>query len=265
MTTTLSIDVRPAGPRIGAEIHGVDLTRDVDEAIADELRAAFREHKVLVFRGQHLDPARHVDAVSIFARPFDHPTATKHPDHALVYPYRVEQSGKANAWHVGGVWRDRPFALESLVYEEVAPLGGHTLWADLQDAYDDLSEPVRTLLESVSGEYDSDAVHYAQGADKGRVQQTIEHPVVLRHPETGRPGLFLSTGVRRLTGISAAESAALLPFLLAHASSPDYTIRFSWSPGDFVVWDNLATWHYAIDDYRDGPRAYRKVIGVERT
>ncbi|MFJ7327718.1 TauD/TfdA family dioxygenase [Streptomyces cyaneofuscatus] len=51
--------------------------------------------------------------------------------------------------------------------------------------------------------------------------------------------------------------------LLRHASSPDYTIRFGWNPGDFVLWDNQATWHYAVDDNGDGARVYRKVIGVE--
>ncbi|MGW1727482.1 TauD/TfdA dioxygenase family protein [Streptomyces sp. NPDC002306] len=59
------------------------------------------------------------------------------------------------------------------------------------------------------------------------------------------------------------EGRALLDHLLRHASSPDYTIRFGWQPGDFVLWDNQATWHYAVDDYGDGARVYRKVIGVE--
>ncbi|TCK22124.1 TauD/TfdA dioxygenase family protein [Pseudonocardia endophytica] len=262
VTTDQTIEIRRAGPRIGAEIGGVDLNTDVEPSVAEQLRQAFRDHKVLVFRGQHLSPDRHVEAVRIFGEPFDHPTATRHPDNPLVYPYRVEQTGKASTWHIGGLWRTPPFQIESLVYDEVAELGGHTLWADLQAAYDDLSEPLKQLLESVSGEYDADAAHYAQGAEKGDVRRTVEHPVVLRHPDTGRRGLFLSTGVRRLVGIAEAESEALLPFLLRHAASPQYTIRFGWTPGDLVLWDNLATWHYAIDDYGDGPRAYRKVIAA---
>jgi taurine dioxygenase len=81
--------------------------------------------------------------------------------------------------------------------------------------------------------------------------------------ETGRKGLFISTSAKGLTGLTESEGKALLDHLLRHASSPDYTIRFSWNPGDFVLWDNRATWHYAVDDYGDGARAYRKVIGVE--
>jgi taurine dioxygenase len=262
MTTSVAFEVRRVGPRIGAEIVGVDLNQDVEEATAEQLRREFREHKVLVFRGQHLSPDRHVTAVRIFGEPFDHPTATKDPTNPLVYPYRVEQTGKASTWHIGGLWRNPPFQIESLTYEVVAELGGHTLWADLQAAYDDLSEPVKQLLESVSGVYDADAAHYAQGSKRGAVERTIEHSVVLRHPDTGRKGLFLSNGAIRLAGVSQAESDVLLPYLLRHASSPNYTIRFGWSAGDFVLWDNLATWHYAIDDYGDGPRAYRKVIAA---
>ncbi|GAA1205294.1 TauD/TfdA family dioxygenase [Pseudonocardia alaniniphila] len=86
---------------------------------------------------------------------------------------------------------------------------------------------------------------------------------MLAHPDTGRKGLFLSHGALRLTGVTQAESDALLPYLLRHASSPNYTVRYSWKTGDFVLWDNLATWHYAVDDYGDGPRAYQKVIAAD--
>jgi alpha-ketoglutarate-dependent taurine dioxygenase len=264
VTTTLTTyEVRRAGPRFGAEIFGVDLTAPIDEVTADALREEFRRHKVLVFRDQQLSADQHVEAVRIFGEPFDHPTAERDSTNRLVYPYNVEESGKANTWHVGGLWRTPAFGIESLTYQVVAELGGHTLWADLQAAYDGLSEPFKVLLESVSAVYDANAGNYAQGSGKrGRssVVETVEHPVVAIEPETGRRGLFISSSAIRLTGLSAAESKAILPYLLAHASSPDYTIRFGWRPGDFVLWNNRATWHYAVDDYGDGPRVYRKVI-----
>ncbi|MEV1093706.1 TauD/TfdA dioxygenase family protein [Streptomyces microflavus] len=263
-TATTALEIRRVGPRIGAEVIGVDLTRPVDGATADRLREAFEEHKVLVFRNQHLTPDQHVEAVSIFAEPFDHPTAVKDAANPLVYPYNVRQTGKASQWHIGGLWRSPVFAVESLTYEEVPELGGHTLWADLQAAYDDLSEPFKVLLASVSAVYDADPQNYAQGKKRTAAAETVEHPVVLEHPLTGRKGLFISTSALRLTGVTPEEGKVLLDHLLRHASSPDYTIRFGWNPGDFVLWDNRATWHYAVDDYGDGARVYRKVIGVER-
>lgn len=148
MTTTLNeYQLRRTGTRFGAEINGIDLRVPVSEGIRESLVRDFREHKVLVFRGQHLSPDQQVDAVRIFDEPFDHPTAVRHSENPLVYPYDVKTTGKASTWHIGGLWRNPPFSIESLVFEEVSELGGNTLWADLQAAYDDLSEPYKELLE----------------------------------------------------------------------------------------------------------------------
>jgi alpha-ketoglutarate-dependent taurine dioxygenase len=259
VTTLTDFRIHQASPRLGAEISGVDLTGPVSDNTAEALRQAFWTHKVLVFRGQQLSPDQQVEAVRIFEEPFDHPTAVhRHPDNRLVYVYELEKSGLAAHWHVGGLWRTPPFGIESLTYQVVPDVGGHTLWADLQAAYDSLSEPLKKLLEPVSAVYDGNAENYG-GGGKHPLAQTIEHPVVRTHRHTGRKGLFISSSALRLTGLEPAESQAILPFLLSHASSPDFTINYGWKPGDFVLWDNLATWHYAVNDY-DGPRAYRKVI-----
>lgn len=202
MTTVTSHEIRRVGPRFGAEVVGIDLTDPVDAETADQLRQAFQEHKVLVFRGQNLTPDQHVRAVEIFAEPFDHPTAVKDTSNPLVYPYNVRQTGKASTWHIGGLWRSPVFAIESLTYEEVPELGGHTLWADLQTAYDDLSEPFKVLLASVNAVYDADPQNYAQGKKRTAVTETVEHPVVLEHPATGRKGLFISTSALGLTGVT---------------------------------------------------------------
>ncbi len=250
-------EVHPASPLIGAEIEGVDLTRPVDEATAEDLREAFWRYKVLVFRDQNLSPLQHVEAARIFDEPFDHPLWTKrHPDSRLVYPFNYE-NGTADRWHIGGTWRNPPFSIESLTYQVVPEVGGRTLWADLQAAYDGLSRPVQELLGPVSAVY---SAYPGDGTgSRPPVTETIEHPVVRAHRHTGRKGLLISTGALRLIGVTETESQALLPFLQAHASSPNYTVSFGWKPGDFVLWDNLATWHYAVNDY-NGPRAYRKVI-----
>jgi taurine dioxygenase len=256
--TTAPFEVRPASPVLGAEIVGVDLAQPVDEATTAALREAFWQHKVLVFRGQHLSPDQHVEAVRIFDEPFDHPLwLHRHADNRLVYTFDLEKAGLAATWHVGGTWRNPPFNIESLTYQVVPEVGGKTLWADFQAAYDGLSQPLQQLLESVSAVY---GAYPGDGTpNRPPVTDTVEIPVVRTHRHTGRKGLLLSSSALRLTGISPAESAALLPFLLHHASSPNYSVAFGWRPGDFAIWDNLATWHYAVNDY-DGPRVYRKVI-----
>ena len=258
-TLTTRYEIRPASPLIGAEVEGVDLTKPVDEPTAEALREAFWMYKVLVFRGQDLSPLQHVQAVRIFDEPFDHPLWKKrHEDSRLVYTFDLEKAGRAAHWHIGGTWRNPPFNIESLTYQVVPDIGGHTLWADLQAAYDGLSEPIKQLLESVSAIY---SAYPGDGTyDRPPLTETIEQPLVRAHRHTGRKGLLISSSALGLTGVTEKEAKALLPFLLAHASSPDYTIGFGWKPGDFVIWDNQATWHYAVNDY-DGPRVYRKVIG----
>ena len=260
ITETELYEVRPASPVLGAEIVGVDLAGGVDEATAERLREDFWKHKVLVFRGQHLSPDAHVEAVRIFDEPFDHPQwVHRHEDNRLVYTFNLEKAGNAANWHVGGVWREPPFNIESLTYQVVPEVGGKTLWADLQAAYD---APVRAVPAAarVGRARCTARIPATAPTDRPPVTETVEHPVVRTHRHTGRKGLFLSSSALRLTGIEPAEGAALLPFLLAHASSPNYSVSFGWQPGDFVIWDNLATWHFAVNDY-DGPRVYRKVIG----
>jgi hypothetical protein len=79
---------------------------------------------------------------------------------------------------------------------------------------------------------------------RSRVHGSYSRPTISSQPGNGSPGTSTD-------------------HLLRHASSPNYTIRFGWQPGDFVLWDNQATWHYAVDDYGDGARVYRKVLAVE--
>lgn len=254
-------EIRRTGPTIGSEIIGLRLADGVDDETRAALNREFLERKVLVFRDQHLTPDQHVAAAGLFGTPFDHPTAVRDGDgNRLVYPYDSQRDGKATSWHIGGLWRTPSFSIESLTYQVIPPLAGGTQWADLQAAYDDLSPKFKDLLEGLAATYDADPDHYAQGADRGRVAGTVAHPLVLTHPETGRKGLFLSSSALGVDGLSPAEGQTLLRHLVAHASAPRYTVRYSWNAGDFALWDNRATWHQAIDDYGDAPRSYRKVI-----
>ena len=175
------VEVIRRSPHIGTEILGLDLD-PLDDAAKAALRREFAARKVLVFRDADLTPAQHVAAVSIFDEPFDHPTAMRHPDHRLVYPYEVRTTGKASRWHIGGLWRDPVFGIESLVYEVVPETGGDTIWADLQAAYDDLSEPFKELVGPRRRALRRQRHHYAQGATRAPVADTIEHPLVLRQP-----------------------------------------------------------------------------------
>ena len=225
------------------------------------LREDFWQHKVLVFRGQHLSPDAHVEAVRIFDEPFDHPLwLHRHEDNRLVYIFNLEQAGHASRWHVGGAWRNPPFNIESLTYQVVPEIGGQARCGP-------------TCRRPTTGSPSRSSSCWSRSApctapdpgdgtyDRPPVTETVEHPVVRTHRHTGRKGLFLSSSALRLTGIEPTEGASDA----CHSCSrtrrrPTTRRRFGWKPGDFVIWDNQATWHFAVNDY-DGPRAYRKVIG----
>jgi alpha-ketoglutarate-dependent taurine dioxygenase len=93
---------------------------------------------------------------------------------------------------------------------------------------------------------------------KSTVYET-EHPVVQAHPLTGERAITLGYFVRRLLGVSSAESAHLFAMLQDHVTRLENMVRWRWSEGDVVIWDNRATQHKAIDDYGNQPRIVRRV------
>ena len=80
------------------------------------------------------------------------------------------------------------------------------------------------------------------------------------HPETGRRNLFVNPGfTKRIKGLTARESDALLQFLYRHMATPEYVVRYRWEEGDLGFWDNRTTMHYAIHDYGDAHRVIQRV------
>ena len=229
---TAPFEVHPASAVLGAEIVGVDLAPTVDDVTAENLREALWTHKVLVFRDQHLAPDAHVRAVEIF----DHPQwLYRHQDNRLVYVFELDKPGAAAAWHVGGTWRNPPFELESLTYQVVPEIGGRTLWANLQAAYDGLSEPVKGLLESVSAVY---SAYPGDGTyNRPPVTETIEHPVSPHWPQGHLPQLVRAPADRRPPGRGrgpAAVPASACILTQLHG-------QFRLEARDFVIRDG----HYA--------------------
>jgi taurine dioxygenase len=92
-----------------------------------------------------------------------------------------------------------------------------------------------------------------------RTHPPVVHPVIRTHPITGRKGLFVNDGfTNRINELEAAESDALLRFLFAHATRPEFTIRWRWQENDVAFWDNRITQHFAVDDYRPARRVMHR-------
>ena len=277
----MGLPVIPLSGTFAAQVDGVRLGASVDAATADALRAALAEHKVLVFGDQHLTPDELVAAGRLFgdltvAHPVLPPLDAQHPEvlevdatrSRLDPRYRDEYEN--DTWHTDVSFMADP-PLGSLLAGVVIPaVGGDTAFADLQAAYDALSEPVRRLVDGLSAEHDGRAEFAKFLADNpeggtwsGRRFTTLEpvvHPVVRVHPETGRRGLFVNpTFTTRIVGVSRAESDALLQLLYGIIGTPERTFRHRWTVGDVVVWDNRAVLHLGVRDFGERHRVLHRV------
>ncbi len=156
-----------------------------------------------------------------------------------------------------------------LLAREVPETGGDTLFASMYRAYDTLSDGLKRTLEGLRAEHSSRHV-FGPGAkatepdsrfhNAEEAVQDAVHPVVIRHPISGRKALYVNPGFTlRFEGWTDEESRPLLEMLYRHAQRPEHTYRYSWEEGSIAFWDNRATWHYALDDYPDQRRLMHRV------
>jgi alpha-ketoglutarate-dependent taurine dioxygenase len=151
---------------------------------------------------------------------------------------------------------------------EAPDVGGDTMWASLQDAYDGLAPAVREMCDKLiaihhdpwfAADVDERGGYEWNGVWYEKLLPAI-HPVVRTHPETGRNGLFVNGQfTQSILGLSKNESNAILEMLYRHCVRPEFTCRFRWRAGSVAFWDNRATMHYALDDYGDTPRFAHRV------
>ncbi|MFD7920435.1 TauD/TfdA dioxygenase family protein [Streptomyces sp. NPDC059740] len=260
-------EVVPQGRTIGAEIRGLDLSRPLEEPLREELNRALLEWKVLFFRGQHLTSRAQRDFALNWGELETNPLLARGDDEDVV---RFDKAAGTtptfeNVWHTDVTFRERPAMGAVLQLREVPPFGGDTMWADMAAAYDNLPPEVRSRID------DAVAVHdflpgFARFYSPERLAPhqeefpPVEHPVVRRHPETGRKTLFVNTSfTTRIKGLEQQESDRLLRLLFQQAHVPEFQVRFRWQAGDVAFWDNRATQHYAVNDYGTHRRVAERV------
>ncbi|WAJ46244.1 TauD/TfdA family dioxygenase [Mycobacterium sp. Aquia_216] len=271
---TDQITVTKLGSRIGARVDGVHLGGHLDPATVDDIRGALLTHKVIFFRGQHhLDDQQQLAFGGLLGTPVGHPAAgaLAAKGAPVITPINSEY-GKANRWHTDVTFAANYPAASILRAVTLPSYGGSTLWASTAAAYQDLPEPLKSLVENLwalhSNRYDYVAPQatlamtnaqreFRQAFEKQDFQ--TEHPVVRVHPETGERTLIAGDFVRNFVGLDSGESSTLLELLQRRITKPENTIRWSWAAGDVAIWDNRATQHRAIDDYDDQPRLMHRV------
>jgi alpha-ketoglutarate-dependent 2,4-dichlorophenoxyacetate dioxygenase len=248
-----------------AQIDGVDIARPVDDRTWAEIRAAFEEHSVLVFRGARLDD----DTQVAFSRRFGALEVTKSINPAAGTPFARQsnldiETGAvippddrrmvyqlANMlWHSDSSFKPVP-SLCSLLSARIIPSeGGATEFASTRAAYPSLPEALKRRVEGAVAVHDfawsRDQVRPGFFTEEERaVYPPVRHPVVRANPVNGRTSLFLGAHASYIEGLPVDEGRALLVDLLEHVTQPPFRYRHEWTDADLVIWDNRCVLHRA--------------------
>jgi len=264
------VKVEKLTTHIGAELGGVSLAEAVtNDDLFGEIRQALLAHKVLFLRDQDISKAEHVAFARRFGELEDHPVAGSDPDNpGLVCIYKDLTSPPdhyENAWHCDATWREIPPMGAVLRCVECPPVGGDTVWADMAQAYEDLSDRMKQSIEGLFARHSIEATFGARMPIEKRhglkaQYPDAEHPVVRKHPETGERVLFVNSFTTHFTNFHTARNVRfghdyapgasnLLNYLISRAAIPEYQVRWRWRPNSVAIWDNRCTQHYAVMDY----------------
>lgn len=256
---------------LGAEITGADIRSDADWPA---IRQAFVDHGVITIRDQHITPddqlafARRLGSINVnrFFTPLD-----SHPEIAVVLKEPNHSTAVGEGWHTDHSYDTEPAMCSVLHAIDLPPFGGDTCFSSMYAAYDALSDGFKHLLKGMHTwhssrhafgfdvtdheSYETGRLHNPEAATQDNL-----HPVVIKHPLSGRKALFVNPDFTTyIDGLHKEESDAILAFLYTHCQNADFQCRISWRKGDVTMWDNRATWHKAINDYQGHRRCMHRV------
>jgi taurine dioxygenase len=267
-------EIEPIGPTIGAEIHGLDLTKTLDDASFAAFERAVIDHKVVYLRDQNLTTAQHVAIGRRFGDLEVHPFRPEgeFPEIMVLDNHKDNPVLSTDVWHSDTTFRECPTKYSILRCLQMPKTGGDTLWADAQAAYAGLSDAMKAFLDPMMAVHDFKnfrALYTNSEEDRKklfemeRLYPNPTHPVIRTHPVTGGKALYVNPQFTlRIEGLNADESDALLKLLYEQMHVPEYQFRLRWKPGTIVFWDNQSTQHYAANDYYPNRRHMERVAVI---
>jgi alpha-ketoglutarate-dependent 2,4-dichlorophenoxyacetate dioxygenase len=266
----MTITVSPITPDFAAEIGDADLGRLSAEDLA-AIKSAFWKYSVLVFPDQDLTPEHHLTFASAFGpiesdRVLDPKVSPHRLDHRFSDISNLAGDGKIWAedsrqraykagnrlWHTDSSFKYCPGLCSLLYSRTVAPVGGHTEFADQRAAYDALSPAMKQKLEGLVAEHSIETSRRKTGfaefsADEARRLPPVPQMLVRTIPESGRKSLYVASHAGRIFEMTGAEGSALLEELMAHVTQRQFVYTHRWRPRDLVMWDNRCTMHRGTD------------------
>jgi taurine dioxygenase len=273
-TSYKHFDAVPQTGSFAATIAGIQLADALkDDDLFKEIYAAWLQYQVLFFRDQELTPEQHLQLGERFGEIQKMGYAPSLDGHEGVwvqeYPQLYDGLVTDIDWHADSSFRAQP-TRGSLLYALDVPIGaGDTVWADQCAAYNDLAPAWKKFVDELSAVHDNmqrnllKVLEQMEPEQYKQVREYLppnEHPVVCTHPETQRKFLFVSELMtREISGMNRNESNAVLEFLFAHQTRPEYQCRFHWEPKSVALWDNFSTLHRGIFDFGQAHRLMHRV------
>lgn len=265
----MDISLRKLSMALGAEVIGADLSKPLDDDAYRQIRAAFSEHCILLFRGARISPQQQIDFSSRFGALAGHVIDEfKHPEYPDIFVVSNIREGEKlkGAVYAGQYWHSdisyvKPACFGSLLRcLETPEVGGDTMYANMYLAYEALSGPMKQFLGGLTAIHDYNNAYtkyFARRKERPPLTEAqkaqvppVEHPVVRTIPETGRKALYVNPGFTTgIVGMSEQEGKAILEFLFQHSIQPEFIYRHKWRQYDMILWDNRCTTHYALADY----------------
>ncbi|PON19044.1 hypothetical protein C2W62_04840 [Candidatus Entotheonella serta] len=276
----MDFKVRKLTANTGAEVTGLDLRQPLAAETMAALRAVWLEHVVVVMPGQAIDDDQQIafsrgvgklelinmSALQAPGKPEIY-MATNLDDHNEIRSMDHPVNRDNQKWHSDSSFKRIP-AMASLLHARIVPeTGGDTAFANMVAAYDDLPEPMKQRLDGLVAVHnfywsrrDVKVTAFTE-AEKNAIPP-VRHPVVRRHPETGRKALYVGSHTESIEGVAWDEGRELIDGLIAHATQPQYTYQHAWQVGDLVWWDNRAALHCGMpfDATRQKRRLHRTTV-----
>ena len=267
------IIINPISGSIGAEIHGVNLSTDLSDAVFSEIRQTFIDHGLIFFRNQELTPDDHLRFAKRWGEININRFFAKVEGYEQIAEVKKDSDQEINiggAWHTDHSYDQIPAMGSILLARETPKTGGDTLFANMYKAYESLSDGLKGTLESMNACHSSRHVFgahagYAEASNQriGNPElatQDAIHPVIITHPESKRKALYVNPEFTvNFEGWTKEESQPLLNYLTEHSTRPENITRFNWEPGSIAFWDNRCTWHFALNDYPGEKRLMHRI------
>jgi alpha-ketoglutarate-dependent taurine dioxygenase len=272
------LTIKPLHGNFGAEISGVPSSLEIDDLTFREIEQAWFRHSILRFRNLSLTPGQQI-AFSRRLGPLHimeplNMNLEGFPEIFLVSnevkdgkPIGLKRAGEG--FHTDGEDKILPNAGSFLYAIKVPPERGDTLFVNMYSAYDGLHSAIKQKLDGKRARFsriDLHHVHYphlpALTEEQKRARPDVYHPILRRHPHSGRTALYIGRWATDIEGLPAGEGKALLKELQEFVEQPRYVFRQVWRERDAILWDNRCTQHCAtgFDDEKYVRTMYRTTL-----